>query len=71
VPNKNYYAGEGINDISILDEIWPEEKTALLVWFDNITWRDYLFSPEEILEIVEVNEIVYLSDGTIYFINNN
>jgi len=62
-------SGNAITDISLLNGIWPPESKACLVWFDNITWRDYLFSPEEILSIVNLEDAIQFQDGTIYVIS--
>lgn len=57
----------GASDISVLEGAWPLESNICLVWFDNITWRDYLFSPEELMLIVNVEGTTQLQDGTIYY----
>ena len=45
---------------------WPTESASVLVWFNNRRWREYFFSVEELEEIANVEEVAYLSDGTIY-----
>lgn len=71
LPNKSFWGGEGISEIDLLNGSWLEENSACLVWFNNITWRDYLYSPNEILEIIRLEKIVELDDGTIYCTTKN
>ena len=57
----------GVTDISLLKDTWPEESKACLVWFDNIvTWEKNLFSPEELMTIVNLEEVLQFQDGAIY-----
>jgi len=65
----NNLRGDGITDISLLKDHWPQESNACLVWFDNITWRNYLFSPEELMSIVNFEEVIRFQDGAIYFLS--
>ncbi len=52
--------------IDDLKGIWPAENGAILVWLDNVWWRDYLYSVEELKEIADLDEVAHLSDGAIY-----
>jgi hypothetical protein len=60
-----YHSFASANDLSQFKSIWPPESRACLVWFDR-TGADYLFSPDELLPIVNLKTIVRLQDGTIY-----
>lgn len=66
-PRKIFGADKTI-EISSIRGKWPATPTACLVWFSNIR-RKYLFQPEEILQIVDVEQIITLGDGIIYKIH--
>jgi hypothetical protein len=63
---RNNLRGDGFTDISQLKGLWPQESKICLVWFDNITWRTYLFPPDELMSIVSFDEITRFQDGAIY-----
>ena len=47
---------------------WPEESNACLIWFDRIG-RSYLFTVDELQDIIDIDTIANLSDGAIYSIS--
>lgn len=51
--------------ISDLKGVWPEEKSACLIWFDQVG-RDFLYTVDELQEIVHLEVIAQLEDGTVY-----
>ena len=61
----------GVIELATIETIqknWPDEDKVCVVWFDNI-YRDFLFTPEEILEITHLEKKIELSDGAIYFLS--
>jgi hypothetical protein len=52
--------------LSDLEGHWPARDGSVLVWFESITWRKYLFSAEELGDIADVEEVAHFSDGSIY-----
>jgi hypothetical protein len=56
----------GNPDISLLKSSWPQESRACLVWFDNITWRNYIFPPESLMTIARLGKVTQFKDGKIY-----
>jgi hypothetical protein len=48
--------------------LWPMEENVCIVWFTNITWRDYYFTPEELLQITHLQQEIRLEDGIIYVV---
>lgn len=59
---------ETVNDISSLRGRWPEDNKACLVWFDELDWRKYLFTIDELQAIANIDLIARLEDGAIYSI---
>ena len=59
--------GGNINDISSLKGLWPKDSKACLVWFDNID-RTSLFTPNELLSITSLEQVIKFDDGVIYLI---
>lgn len=55
--------------ISTLNGIWPQEGNACIVQFDAITWRDYLFSPSELMTVSNLERVIKFDDGAIYFVS--
>ena len=55
-----------LGDLTDLECCWPSQDGAVLVWFNSITWRNYLFSIEEIEEVADVVEVAQFNDGAIY-----
>ena len=68
IPSKSSGA-DVIADISSLERTWPEEEKACIVWFHQITWRTYLFTPEELTSVSKLEKVIQLSDGTIYMVS--
>ena len=68
LPRKNSGSIE-IATLTTISSEWPIEEKVCIVWFDNITWRDYFFTPEELLQISKVEDETQLADGTIYLIS--
>lgn len=62
-----YNSPDIVNDLSSLRGSWPEENKACLVWFDRID-RSYLFTVDELRTIVDMQQIIRLEDGVIYFV---
>ena len=58
-----------IADISSLENNFPQESKACIVWFNQITWRTYLFTPDELASVTNSERVVQLDDGTIYFVS--
>jgi hypothetical protein len=54
--------------LSSLQNSWPGATRTCLVWFRNIE-RPYLFPPEELLQLQEIQGEIELDDGTIYFLS--
>jgi len=67
MPRKKTGAIEVAN-IESLSEDWPIKENVCLVWFDEITWRDYYFTPEEILQVTELKSKIKFNDGNIYLL---
>jgi hypothetical protein len=51
--------------LSDLEGLWPPEGRACLVWLNDVP-RDYLFSPQELSEIADVELQAAVSDGRVY-----
>lgn len=68
IPSKSSGANT-IADTSSLEYIFPKENKTCLIWFNQITWRTYLFTPDEILSVTNLEQSVQLDDGTIYIIS--
>lgn len=68
IPSKSSGANT-IADISYLKNNFPQENKACLVWFNRITWRKYLFTPDELLSITDLEQSIQLDDGTIYIVS--
>lgn len=50
-----------------IEDSWPEENKAYLIWFDKKI-RTYLFTPEELQKITNMELIADLEDGEIYIV---
>jgi hypothetical protein len=68
IPTKNMGAYV-IADTSSLKNSWPQENKACIVWFKQITWRTYLFTPDELISVTNLEQVTKLDDGTIYFVS--
>lgn len=68
VPNKEYWGSNGIDDIQSLKSIWPSEEKSCIIWFSKLETRDYLFTPEELMLIVDYEDQFNFEDGSIYFL---
>jgi len=68
IPSKSSGANT-IADISSLENNFPQENTACLIWFNQITWRTYLFTPDELLSVTNLEQSIKLDDGTIYIVS--
>ena len=55
-----------IADLSTLKQSFPQEESICIIWFDQI-YRNYLFTPEELLSVTSLNKTTRLDDGVIYF----
>jgi len=65
-PAKGTKNSTGIkNKLEALKGHWPQETPAYLVWFSSIQ-REYVFTPDELKEIAQLDEITRLNKGTIY-----
>ena len=51
---------------SNLFEHYPSMDGALLVWFNGVTWRGYLFSLEDLQGMCRLDRLHAFSDGAIY-----
>jgi len=67
IPSKSSGANI-IADISSLKNTFPQESKACIVWFNQITWRTYLFTPDELTSVTNLERTVQLDDGTIYIV---
>jgi hypothetical protein len=68
IPSKTSGA-EDFADISSLRDSWPQENKACIVWFNQLTWRTDLFTPNELMSVTNVEHITQLNDGAIYFLS--
>jgi len=68
IPSKSSGANT-IADISSLEYNFPQENKACLIWFNQITWRTYLFTPDELLSVTNLEQSIQLDDGTIYIVS--
>lgn len=55
--------------LSTLKNEWPKEDNVCVVWFDQITWRKYYFTPDELMSVTKLQDEVRLNDGAIYFLS--
>ena len=55
--------------VSALKGLWPQEDKACIVQFDAINWRDYLFSPSELMTVSNLERVIKFDDGAIYFVS--
>jgi hypothetical protein len=53
IPSKSSGA-KVIADISSLKSKFPEENKACLVWFNRLSWREYLFTPDELMSVTNI-----------------
>ncbi|MBI9046169.1 MAG: glycosyltransferase family 39 protein [Anaerolineaceae bacterium] len=67
IPSKSSGANV-IADLSSLNNSFPQENKACLVWFNHIT-RKYLFTPDELISITNLEQVIQLDDGTIYVVS--
>ena len=58
-----------VADLAWVKEHWPKESQVCVVWFDQIYWRNYFFPPEDLMKVVNLQDEIKLSDGTIYIVN--
>jgi hypothetical protein len=68
IPSKSSGANT-IADISSLENNFPQENKACLIWFNQMTWRTYLFTPDELLSVTNLEQSIQLDDGTIYIVS--
>ncbi len=68
IPSKSSGA-KTIADLSSLKNTFPQENKACIIWFNQITWRTYLFTPDELMSVSNVEQSIQLDDGTIYVIS--
>jgi len=68
IPSKSSEA-QTLADVSSLKGRFPQEGKACIIWFDQITWRNYLFTPSELLSVTNVERVINLGDGTLYFVS--
>lgn len=68
IPSKSSGA-QTLADVSPLKGRFPQEGKACIIWFDQITWRNYLFTPSELLSVTNVERVINLGDGTLYFVS--
>lgn len=67
VPSKSSGANT-IPDISSLENNFPQESKACLIWFNHLKWRTYFFTPDELLSVTKLEQSIQLDDGTIYIV---
>jgi hypothetical protein len=60
---------EESKDASALKGPWPAENGGFLVWFNNLAWRKYQFSVDELERTGDIIEVAHLSDGSVYRIS--
>ena len=58
-----------IADLSSLKDSWPQENKVCIVWFNQITWRSYLFTPDELISVANLKKVTQLDDGIIYVVS--
>ena len=58
-----------IADLSSLENSWPQEDKACIVWFNQIPWRTYLYTPAELTSITTLEDVIQLDDGAIYIVS--
>lgn len=65
-PAKTHYnSPKPAENLQNLRGTWPERQPAGLVWFEKIE-QNYLFSPEELGSIAELDRVDKLTDGAVY-----
>ena len=52
-----------------LKGVFPQENKACIVWFNQMAWKTFFFTPNELMSITNLEQVIYLNDGTIYFIS--
>ena len=68
-PFKNYDGSNKIiYNLTELDGVWPVEKRAYLVWFRKQENRSWLFNPNELASISEMQIVDSSSQGSIYLV---
>jgi len=60
--------GGALVDISSQEGTWPQATRACLAWFDNIN-RTTLYTPNELLLITNLEQVIKFNDGVIYIIS--
>lgn len=68
IPSKSSGA-DIIADTSSLKSKFPQENKACLIWFNRLSWREYLFTPDELMSATNVEQVFQLDDGTIYYVS--
>lgn len=51
------------------ENTFPQENKACLIWFNQLTWRAYLLTPEELLSVTHLEQRIQLDDGAIYVVS--
>lgn len=68
IPTKSSGA-DTIANLSSLENHFPPEDKACVVWFSNLSNRSFLFTPDELLSVTHLEQTIQLNDGTIYVIS--
>jgi hypothetical protein len=63
-----YNSYEIANELSALQDHWPPEAKACLIWFSQV-YRRHLFPLDELNTITNFEPVVQLDDGAIYLIS--
>ena len=67
-PRKRYYnSPQSAGELNALQKVWPPEGEACLVWFTHRQWN-YLFTVEELAEVVAMQPLAIFDDGAVYSI---
>lgn len=52
-----------------LEYFFLENDRACLIWFNQLSWRSYLITPEEVLLVTNIEQSIPFDDGTIFMVS--
>ncbi len=63
-----YQSSDTATTLSQLQGVWPDTAGSVLIWFNNIKGREFLFSEKDLGGIADLSPVIRFSDATIYSI---
>jgi hypothetical protein len=57
------------NEPTFLEYIFLEDDLACFIWFNQLSWRSYLITPDTVLLVTNLEKSIPLNDGTIFIIS--